>query len=205
MTLISCSRPVTRHSFALDRGGGRHRRPGRPRRRRWLAIAAAVLTTIATLTAPGAARADPVPDGRLSWPLSPIPKVTRYFEPPETPYGPGHRGIDLASAPDAGVLATAEGMVIFAGQLAGRGVVSVDHEGGLRSTYEPVTPSVVTGDQVHRGQVLGKLAAGHLGCPEPACLHFGVRRGEEYLDPLALIGEPSEIRLKPWEGLQDTA
>ncbi len=89
---------------------------------------------------------------------------------------------------------------MFAGQVAGRGVVSIDHEGGLRTTYQPVAPMVTAGDQVYRGQVLGTLAAGHPGCPEPACLHFGVRRGEEYVDPLALIGEQSEIRLKPWEG-----
>lgn len=90
---------------------------------------------------------------------------------------------------------------MFAGQVAGRGVISIDHEGGLRTTYQPVAPAVTAGDQVYRGQVLGTLAAGHPGCPEPACLHFGVRRGEEYVDPLSLIGEPSEIRLKPWEGL----
>jgi len=89
---------------------------------------------------------------------------------------------------------------MFAGQVAGRGVVSIDHEGGLRTTYQPLAPTVTAGDQVYRGQVLGTLATGHPGCPEPACLHFGVRKGEEYVDPLALIGEPSEIRLKPWEG-----
>ncbi|OLZ43987.1 murein hydrolase activator EnvC family protein [Amycolatopsis keratiniphila] len=200
MTMTTCSRPVTRHSFALDRTGGRHRRPGRPRRLPRLAILATLLAIFASAAMPGTARGAPSPQGRLSWPLSPAPSVTRYFEPPSTPYGPGHRGVDLAAAPGTNVLAAAEGVVMFAGQVAGRGVVSIDHEGGLRTTYQPLAPTVTAGDQVYRGQVLGTLAAGHPGCPEPACLHFGVRRGEEYVDPLALIGEPSEIRLKPWEG-----
>lgn len=200
MTMTTCSRPVTRHSFALDRTGGRHRRPGRRRRLPRLAILAAVLATAASATMPGTARGAPPAPGRLSWPLPPTPSVTRYFEPPETPYGPGHRGVDLAAAPGTNVLAAAEGVVMFAGQVAGRGVLSIDHDGGLRTTYQPVAPTVTTGDQVFRGQVLGTLVAGHPGCPEPACLHFGVRRGEEYVDPLALIGEPPEIRLKPWEG-----
>ncbi|MGY6650971.1 murein hydrolase activator EnvC family protein [Amycolatopsis sp. TRM77291] len=200
MTSTTSSRPVTRHSFAIDRTGGRHRRPGHARRLPRLAILATVLAILTSAAMPGTARGAPTPQGRLSWPLSPAPSVTRYFEPPSTPYGPGHRGVDLAAPPGANVLAAAEGVVMFAGQVAGRGVVSIDHDGGLRTTYQPLALSVTTGDQVHRGQVLGTLAAGHPGCPEPACLHFGVRRGEEYVDPLTLIGEPSEIRLKPWEG-----
>ncbi|MFD6070407.1 murein hydrolase activator EnvC family protein [Amycolatopsis lurida] len=200
MTSTTSSRPVTRHSFALDRTGGRHRRPGHVRPLPRLAILATVLAILTSATMPGTARGAPSPQGRLSWPLSPTPSVTRYFEPPSTPYGPGHRGVDLAAPPGTHVLAAAEGVVMFAGQVAGRGVVSIDHDGGLRTTYQPLAPTVTAGDQVYRGQVLGTLAAGHPGCPKPACLHFGVRRGEEYVDPLAVLGEPSEIRLKPWEG-----
>jgi murein DD-endopeptidase MepM/ murein hydrolase activator NlpD len=200
MTMTSCSRPVTRHSFAIDRTGGRHRRPGRPRRLPRVAILATTLALVASFAAPGTAKAASSPQGRLSWPLSPTPSVTRYFEPPATPYGPGHRGVDLVAAPGTNVLAAAEGVVMFAGQVAGRGVVSIDHEGGLHTTYQPLAPVVTAGDQVYRGQVLGTLAPGHPGCPDTACLHFGVRKGDVYVDPLALIGEPSEIRLKPWEG-----
>ncbi|MFD2491908.1 murein hydrolase activator EnvC family protein [Amycolatopsis jiangsuensis] len=136
--------------------------------------------------------------GRFTWPLTPRPKVTRNFDPPETPYGPGHRGVDLEAAPGQQVLAADMGVVVFAGQVAGRGVVALDHDGGLHTTYLPVTPSVTAGEQIYRSQPLGTVTPGHPGCPVPACLHWGARRGAEYLDPLALVGEPGRVRLKPW-------
>jgi murein DD-endopeptidase MepM/ murein hydrolase activator NlpD len=70
------------------------------------------------------------------------------------------------------------------------------HPGGLRTTYEPVIATVHTGDAVTAGQSLGALEAGHPGCPVAACLHWGLRRGEQYLDPLALLGL-GRVRLLP--------
>jgi hypothetical protein len=35
-----------------------------------------------------------------------------------------------------------------------------------------------------------------VGCPVAACLHWGLRRGEVYLDPLSLLAPP-EVRLLP--------
>jgi murein DD-endopeptidase MepM/ murein hydrolase activator NlpD len=129
-----------------------------------------------------------------------VPAVTRAFEAPADTYGPGHRGVDLVAAPGQQVLAAGPGVVVFAGEVAGAGVVSIDHDGALRTTYEPITPAVATGTQVYRGQVIGTVAAGHAGCPAAACLHWGVRRGEEYLDPVGLIEVHIMIGLKPWEG-----
>ncbi|WP_417715032.1 murein hydrolase activator EnvC family protein [Pseudonocardia sp. GCM10023141] len=139
----------------------------------------------------------PAPGARYAWPLHPPPTVVTPFLPPEQPYGPGHRGVDLAAPPGAAVLAARGGTVVFAGELAGRGVVSVQHDDGLRTTYEPVTAAVMAGTVVEVGTVLGTLAAGHPGCPAPACLHWGVRRDRtEYLDPLVLL-RPPLIRLLP--------
>jgi murein DD-endopeptidase MepM/ murein hydrolase activator NlpD len=80
--------------------------------------------------------------------------------------------------------------------VAGRPVISVGHAGGLRTTYEPVDPSVGAGQAVSRGSLLGTLRAGHAGCPASACLHWGLRRGEDHLDPLALLAVP-RVRLLP--------
>ncbi|SNQ51976.1 Peptidase family M23 [Frankia canadensis] len=120
----------------------------------------------------------------LRWPLRGAVSVARAFDRPATPYGPGHRGVDLAARPRDPVLAAADGTVSYAGPVAGRGVVAVDH-GGVRTTYEPLRPAVASGDAVHAGDVIGWLTTGHPGCASAACLHWGLVRGaEEYLDPL---------------------
>ncbi|WP_233266936.1 M23 family metallopeptidase [Tomitella fengzijianii] len=134
---------------------------------------------------------------RYDWPLPRIPEVTRGFDKPEFRYAPGHRGVDLAAAPGAPVLAAGPGVVAFAGPVAGRGVVSIDHPSGLRTTYEPLTPTVGAGDTVITGTIIGRLSAGHAGCPRAACLHWGLRDGsDDYRDPRSLLGTIT-IRLLP--------
>jgi murein DD-endopeptidase MepM/ murein hydrolase activator NlpD len=133
----------------------------------------------------------------FGWPVG-SPHVVRGFDPPPQPWLAGHRGVDLAAPPATPVRAAGPGTVLFAGVIAGRGVVSVAHPGGLRTTYEPVAPVVHAGDVVARGDVLGTLTPGHPGCPVAACLHWGLRRGPEYLDPLALLGL-GPVRLLPLE------
>ena len=130
------------------------------------------------------------------WPLQPRPAVARPFAPPTFKYGRGHRGVDLVGIPGQPVLAAGPGLVAYAGQVAGKGVVSIDHPDGLRTTYEPVSATVSEGESVGAGTAIGNLSTGHLGCGHPACLHWGVRRGENYLNPLSLLGTLS-IRLKP--------
>ena len=144
---------------------------------------------------PSAATSDP---GRWDWPLDPRPEVVTPFDPPDAPYGAGHRGVDLAGRPGQPVHAVAGGTVTFAGRLAGRGVVVVDH-GGLRSTYEPVTSRVSVGDVVATGQLLGTLTSDLSHCLPSTCLHLGAKTASGYLDPLDLLGG-GPIRLKPLDG-----
>ncbi|WP_372453722.1 M23 family metallopeptidase, partial [Pseudonocardia abyssalis] len=146
----------------------------------------------------------PAPGAGYAWPLLPVPAVRTPFRAPEHTYGPGHRGVDLAGPPGQAVLAARGGTVVFAGPVGGRSLVSVQHDDGLRTTYEPVTPVVTAGSVVIAGDVLGTLESGHAGCPDPACLHWGVRRDRtEYLDPLVLL-RPARARLlpvpDPWPG-----
>ncbi|MFJ5534392.1 murein hydrolase activator EnvC family protein [Streptomyces sp. NPDC093261] len=147
--------------------------------------------------APGPDRA--VPAVARLWPVGVHPLVLRAWEPPATPYGPGHRGVDLAAAPGDPVRAVAAGRVAFAGRVAGRGVLSVDLAGTgtppLRTTYEPVRASVRTGDTVRPGQVLGVLEPSAAHCAG-SCLHWGLRRGETYLDPLSVL-PPWLLRVGP--------
>ncbi|MFJ1456998.1 M23 family metallopeptidase [Nocardia sp. N2S4-5] len=142
-----------------------------------------------------ATEADAAPGAVFGWPLQPRPPVLRRFEKPPQDWLPGHRGVDLGGSAGQDVLAAGDGVIVFAGEVGGKPVVSVDHPGGLRTTYEPVRASVTKGHRVSRGSVLGTLEAGHAGCDGP-CLHWGVRREREYLDPLALI-HSAPLRLKP--------
>jgi murein DD-endopeptidase MepM/ murein hydrolase activator NlpD len=163
-------------------------------------LAVGLLILVLGALAPSAATAAPedaAPTVAL-WtaPLGGPLAVARPFEPPPHAYGPGHRGADLVGAPGAPVLAAGDGVVVFAGMVAGRPLVSIDHAEGLRTTYEPVDPSVGAGQAVARGSPIGSLLADHAGCPAEACLHWGLRRGENYLDPLTLLRLP-RIRLLP--------
>jgi murein DD-endopeptidase MepM/ murein hydrolase activator NlpD len=160
--------------------------------------AAVAVLLLACALAPSGAVAGPEPPARWTPWGAPLPEVavTRPFDELPHRYAAGHRGVDLAGSPGDPVLAAGGGVVVFAGMVAGRPVVSVDHPGGLRTTYEPVTPSVGAGQAVSRGSPLGTLVAGHAGCPVAACVHWGLRRGKDYLDPLSLLAPP-EIRLLP--------
>jgi hypothetical protein len=125
------------------------------------------------------------------------PEVMRGFQPPAQRWLSGHRGVDLGAPEGAPVLAAGPGTVAFSGALFGRGVVVISH-GSVRTTYEPVLPSVHVGEAVARGSPIGTLAAGH--CVQHACLHWGLltghRHGARYYDPLILLGL-SHLRLEP--------
>lgn len=152
------------------------------------------LLTVLLVSAPArGAPADPDPVGE--WPLRPEPEVLEAFDPPDDPWGAGHRGVDLLGSPGQLVHAALPGRISFAGMLAGRGVVVVDH-GDSRTTYEPVTADVDVGDVVGQGAAIGRLQTSGSHCLPRACLHWGWLRGDTYLDPLDLVGA-GPVRLLP--------
>ncbi|MGW0733468.1 murein hydrolase activator EnvC family protein [Streptomyces sp. NPDC002851] len=125
--------------------------------------------------------------------------MVRGWDPPDSPYGPGHRGVDLAAPPGAVVRAPAAGRISFAGRVAGRGVLAIDLTGTgeppLRTTLEPVRPLVADGDEVRAGAPVARLESGQWHC-EDSCLHWGLRRGDRYLNPLTLL-PPERLRRGP--------
>lgn len=129
--------------------------------------------------------------------VRPLPaplSVVRWWDPPPSPYAAGHRGVDLAAPVGAELRAVGPGRVHFAGQVAGRGVLSLTLPGGLRTTYEPVRPLVAEGETVTAGQAVAVLTEGS-HCPGP-CLHWGLLSGDTYLNPLSLVPRPTP-RLLP--------
>lgn len=147
-------------------------------------------TSPAGRAVPGAPAVPAVPAVARVWPVGSRPPVVRGWEPPATPYARGHRGVDLAAAPGAPVRALAAGRVSFAGPVGGRGVVALElsatGEPPLRTTYEPVRASVRQGDMVVAGQVVGTVEPAGSHC-NGGCVHWGLLRGETYLDPLSLL------------------
>jgi len=126
--------------------------------------------------------------------------ITRGFDPPAATWLPGHRGVDLAAAIGTPVVAAGSGVITWASVIAGRGVVVVLHPDGRRTTYEPLTPEVAVGEVVIPGQVLGTISSGTGHCGRgPGCLHWGLRLGQEYLDPMSLL-RPGDPELLPLTG-----
>lgn len=160
----------------------------------WLAAAVA-LTLISAAPTPSAAETwsrDGIVAGERSaatrWgaglAVRPVPgPAVRAFDPPATRFGAGHRGVDLRAASGEPVVAAMGGTVTFAGRVAGVSWVTVDHGGGLDTTYGPIEPRLVgAGEVVAPGEWLGFLAAG------ARHLDWGARLHGDYIDPLGLLG-----------------
>jgi murein DD-endopeptidase MepM/ murein hydrolase activator NlpD len=172
-------------------------------RRRLLALALLLGAAIALAPAPAAAGvpASPPASGPpvWDWPTAPPHPVVRPYRAPATAYASGHRGIDLPVAQGSPITSPDDGVVHFAGIVGDRPVLSIRHEGGLLSSFEPVEAVVGEGDTVRRGELVGTLAvsAGH--CPLD-CLHVGARLDGRYLSPLALLGGVPRAVLLPLDG-----
>ncbi|MGT2463966.1 M23 family metallopeptidase [Sinomonas atrocyanea] len=179
-------------------------RTARTRAASYLAVALALVGALLAPPVPAAARAlpgGPATESGWTWPLEPQPAVAHPFDPPARPWLSGHRGVDLAGAPGAAVRAPQAGTVSFSGWVVDRPVVTIDHGGGLRSSFEPVQAMVPVGSAVAQGEEFGVVSVpGRAHCADGACLHWGVRRGEDYVDPLAFLGDHRPSVLLPWDG-----
>jgi murein DD-endopeptidase MepM/ murein hydrolase activator NlpD len=161
-------------------------------------IGAVALTTVCFLGAAApAARAS----GDWTWPV--VGPILRGFDPPDDPYGSGHRGIDIGAPAGTVVVAPAAGTVTFAGTVAGSFFVTIDHGGGLASTYSWLTELLVRrGDRVTSGEPIARSGYGHPGDTVDS-LHMGVKLNGAYVDPLDYLTAPdltTMIRLAPLLG-----
>jgi murein DD-endopeptidase MepM/ murein hydrolase activator NlpD len=160
-------------------------------------MSARALTFLILVVGPGVLSSPPA-DPAWTWPV--VGPVTRDFDPPDSPYGSGHRGIDIGARDGTPVVAAAPGVVTFAGPVGGQLFVTIDHGAGLVSTYSWLSAvGVHKNDQVAQGQVVGRSGQGHPGSETPH-LHFGVKLNGAYVDPLDYLGPMAIsgfIRLAP--------
>ncbi len=139
--------------------------------------------------------------GTWVWPI--VGAVTRGYDPPGTPYGSGHRGIDIGAPQGTPIHAPAPGRVTFSGKVGGALFLTIDHGGGVASTYSWASTLLAKkGDVVAAGDVVALSGFGHPG-GSVSCLHFGVKLNGgsvatmDYLGPTDLSGM---IRLAPLQG-----
>jgi murein DD-endopeptidase MepM/ murein hydrolase activator NlpD len=152
-----------------------------------VAVSAATPSPCGAVRDGGAAPSSAAPAQRYSPPV--VAQVIDPFRAPAGPYGPGNRRLEYATRAGDPVTAIGPGRVAFAGQVAGRLVVSIDHPDGLRSSVLGLlTISVRVGDQVVGGQMVGRSGVR---------LHLGVRRSGVHLDPATLFGDRGPARLVP--------
>lgn len=130
----------------------------------------------------------------------PVPgPVTAPFAP--GPGYAGHWGVDYMVGQDGAVMAAADGRVTFSGTVVENLAVTVDHGGGLKTSYSHLERSLVErGQSVRRGMVIGRVG----GDSQHGGLHFSVRIDGTYIDPETVVGclpgTPSAgLRLVPVE------
>ncbi|WP_404433270.1 M23 family metallopeptidase [Microbacterium lacus] len=166
-----------------------------------------MLTTVLALTIawafPPLATAEASPHGAAPvgladrgwiWPATQF-RVESSYVAPAHEYGPGHRGIDLRLTGTSDLRAPAAGTVAFSGDVADRGILTIDHGDGLVTTLEPIDSALNPGDAVAHGDAVGVLAAG--GHSSAGSVHFGVRLHGEYINPLLLLGGVPRAILLP--------
>ncbi len=134
--------------------------------------------------------------------------VVRPFVAPIAEYAAGHRGVDFAAGAGSAVRASNDGTISFAGTVAGSLHVVVAHENGIRTSYSFLASTDAhAGQRVFRGDVIGR-AGGSGGGHDAGVLHFGVRVGDRYVDPMLLF-RPRDltqiVRLVPPEELDAAA
>lgn len=152
---------------------------------------------------------DPPPVLQLWMPVAGA--IVRGFDARAGPYGPGHRGIDIAASPGESVRAPATGRVEFSGPVAGTNWVTLLVAPGVLVTLGPLLDPAVTAGQVRRRAPVGRVGPGHTlppagragppvgqaGSGGEATLHLGVRVNGVYVDPLLYLVDRPRPRLAP--------
>lgn len=100
-----------------------------------------------------------------------------------------HNGVDVAAGAGAAVVAPADGIVVLAGppafSLEGN-LVIVAHGMGLTSAFLHLSQTLVReGQAVRQGEIIGRVGA--TGRATGPHLHWGMRWGEERIDPQRLV------------------
>ena len=109
-----------------------------------------------------------------------------------------HYGIDIPGALGTPVLASAPGVVRFAGTAGSYGgMIEIDHDGAIDTRYAHLSRILVRpGARVERGQPVALM--GSTGRSTGSHLHFEVRVGGHAVDPLRYLAGDAPVPAKAW-------
>lgn len=132
----------------------------------------------------------------FAMPVNTPVRFTSGFGGRNDPFGRGwrrHEGQDLAGAYGSPILATAEGVVTFAGWESGYGrLVKIRHEFGIETRYAHLSQILVdVGDRVSRGERIGDM--GNSGRSTGTHLHYEIRIGGEAINPMTFIKAARDV------------
>lgn len=127
---------------------------------------------------------------KVKWPLENYTYVSSgygYRTHPITKKLSFHNGIDIPAPKNTSVLASDDGVVIFAGYKKGYGnVVEIEHFDNKKTLYAHNNKIVVNvGEVVKRGQVISKV--GSTGNSTGNHVHFEVKINNKRINPLDII------------------
>ncbi|WP_426182776.1 M23 family metallopeptidase [Microbacterium sp. TWP3-1-2b2] len=158
-------------------------------------VCRAIAFTLLLVLLSGAAVVPPTPEPPWIWPVDGDRAVTAPFRAPAHAYASGHRGVDIAAPVGTVVHAPADGIVAFRGVVVDRPLVTIDHGGGIVTTFEPVESTLMPGAAVTAGEEIGTVGrGGHTAADE---LHLGVRFDDVYINPMLMFADVPRAILLP--------
>ena len=138
-------------------------------------------------------RTETIPKVDFIWPaegrISSVFGLRRFFNEQERK---PHNGLDIAADTGTPIKATADGIVIDAGDFFFSGnMVFIDHGQGIISLYAHMNDiNVKPGDTVKQGQLIGSV--GSTGRATGPHLHFAVFANKTLIDPIYMLPKRTE-------------
>ncbi|MCP4988218.1 MAG: peptidoglycan DD-metalloendopeptidase family protein [Colwellia sp.] len=98
-----------------------------------------------------------------------------------------HKGVDFAGKEDAGIIATASGVVTWASKRYGYGqLIEINHGDGLSTRYGHNKNLLVkVGDVVNKGQVIARM--GSTGRSTGPHVHYEILRNNKQINPIKFV------------------
>lgn len=124
------------------------------------------------------------------WPCPSSSRITSHFGGRSSPTegaSSNHQGVDIGASTGASIVAAASGTVVISTYSYSAGnYIMLNHGGGVYTVYMHCSQLLVSeGQQVSQGQTIAKV--GSTGYSTGPHLHFGVRSGGKYLNPLNYV------------------